>query len=414
MDHRENDKPVIVIGAGLSGLSCAASLHAQGIAVRVVEAADRVGGRVVTDVVDGFKLDRGFQVLLTAYPEAMKHFDYEALDLHAFYPGALIQVGEQRYRFADPWKKPFASLPAIFAPIATIGDAIRIAKTRSDALRDNDPNPAQDTASTDAFLRQRGLSQRVIERFFRPFFGGVMLDRELSTPSSFFRFVFSMFARGPATLPAAGMQALPEQLAAGLPAGCVMLNTAVSSLRDRQVVLASGETLTASAVVMATDADAAARLAGDGFRADWNSTTTVYYAADSSPLGENILLLNGNGQGLVNHICVPSDVCASYAPVGQSLISVSIVGPHDKDDAQLDASIRGEMASWFKHSVADWRFLRAYRISKALPRFRNTNSGTPAHPDGRFVCGDHVQDPSINGALLSGRTTSEAVIRYLQ
>ncbi len=407
--------PVVVVGAGLAGLACARHLTRAGVPVLVLEAEDAVGGRIRTDRLDGFLLDRGFQVFLTAYPEAAAVLDYNQLQLRPFYPGALIQLGRRRYRFADPWRRPLASLEGLLAPLARLSDVPRIARLRAAALRHPEPRGDDQSVTTHDYLRQFGLSERVIERFFRPFFGGVFLERALRTPSPFFRFVFAMFARGAAALPAKGMQMLPEQLAGDLPTGTVRLKTPVTSVGPRQVRTAAGEIIEGRATVVATDPDRARRLLATSRPVSWNSTTTIYCAAPRSPIREAILVLNGTGQGLVNHVCVLSDVSTHYAPAGTALISVSIIGIPDLDDRELSRRVVDELSGWFGPEVANWNLLRIYRIAHALPVVAREASSEPsrAPADGVFVCGDYLEDPSINGALLSGRKAADAVLQAL-
>lgn len=405
--------PVVVVGAGLAGLQCARTLHEQGHSTILLEASDGIGGRVRTDIVDGHRLDRGFQVLLTAYPEARRSLDLDALQLESFYPGALIQVGHERYRFADPWRKPFASLAALAAPVATLRDGLRIARVRARALRSLGARKETRAESTYEYLLASGLTERVIDRFFRPFFGGVFLDRELGTQRWFFEFVFAMFARGHATLPAGGMGSIANQLAAALPPSSIRIATPVTKV-DATGVRTAAERIAARAVVLAVDADAAAKLLPGLPRLGWNGTTTAYYAAPRPPIDEAILLLNGNGTDLVNHVCVPSEVCKEYAPEGSALVSVSIVGVPELEGDDLDSAIRSELESWFGDDVEAWRLLRIYRIRHALPQIQPKGSSggdSTAVRAGIFVCGDHRTDPSIDGALRSGRETAEEVIR---
>jgi phytoene dehydrogenase-like protein len=411
--HDSASLPVVVVGAGLAGLACARHLAGAGVRVTVLEAGDAVGGRVRTDCVDGFLLDRGFQVFLTAYPEAAEVLDYNELQLRPFYPGALIQLGRRRYRFADPWRRPLASLAGLLAPVASLSDALRIARLRAAALRRTDPRGDDPRVSTQDYLRAFGLSERVIDRFFRPFFGGVFLERALQTPSPFFRFVFAMFASGAAALPAQGMQELPAQLARNLPSGTVRLNTLVTSVEGGAVHVASGEVIDCRAAVVATDASSARPLAPALPPTSWSSTTTVYYAAKRSPICEGILVLNGSGRGLVNHVCVPSDISDRYAPAGFALVSVSIIGIPELDDHELSRRVVDELRSWFGDEVARWNLLRVYRIEHALPILAADVSSPPVNSVGDrvIVCGDYLEDPSINGALVSGRNAAEAVLR---
>lgn len=413
---RAADKPVVIVGAGLAGLACARHLSEAGVTVMVIEAADRVGGRVATDEVHGFLLDRGFQVFLTAYPEAADLLDYDALQLRPFYPGSLIQVGRRRYRFADPWRRPLASLAGLLSPIAGLSDAVRIAGLRAAALRSGNARSKERPLATLEYLHQFGLSERVIDRFFRPFLAGVFLERGLQTSSSFFQFVFSMFARGLATLPACGMREIPAQLAAGLPASSIRLNSTVECIESSRVQLACGDSVEASAIVVATDADAARQLVHRLPPVAWNSATTIYFATPSSPIRENILVLNGNGSGLVNHVCVPSDVSSHYAPADAALISVSVVGITDFDDVELGRRVIDELRTWFGNPVDAWELLRVYRIPRALPAtWTRPDWNSPAAEHKKlFLCGDYLEDPSINGALASGRKVATAVLNALR
>lgn len=405
---------VIIIGGGLAGLAAARTCAQAGIAPVVLESAAEVGGRLTTDHVDGFLLDRGFQVLLDSYPEARRVLDFDALELGRFAPGALIHRGGSFGRVADPWRDPLAGARSLFSGAFTPSDAWRMLRLRSDAILSLEGEPSEDgEVSAARALHARGFSDRAIESFFRPFFGGVFLDAQLTAPVQWFEFLFGMFATGSATLPSGGMQAIPRQLAARLPAGSVRTNTRVRGIRDGAVELASGEVLKARAIIVATDARHAAVLVPGTRTPAWNSCATLYYAASKSPVDGPLLVLDGDGRrGPVNHICVPSEVSASYAPPGQALISATVVGQANQDDGVLDRDARAQMSRWFgAERVTTWRLLRVARVPYSLPR-------SVPHPDaldaavrlgdGVYACGDYLESPSINGALRSGRRASEA------
>jgi hypothetical protein len=280
---------------------------------------------VATDEVDGFLLDRGFQVLLDSYPEARRVLDMPALDLHPFAAGALIRRGDRMGRVADPWRDPLAGVRSLVSGAFTPADAWRMMRLRSDALLGASSDPDAATQITARALADRGFSDRAIESFFRPFFGGVFLDAQLSAPRTWFEFLFGMFATGSATLPAQGMRAIPRQLASALPAGTVRTSARVRSVRADGVELDGGETIRARAVIIATDARHLAVLVPGTRAPSWVGCATLYYAAPASPLGEPVLLLNGEPRtGPVNHVCVPSDVTAGYAPPGQHLVSACL------------------------------------------------------------------------------------------
>jgi phytoene dehydrogenase-like protein len=403
---------VIILGGGLAGLTCARRLHEAGRSFLVLEAADAVGGRVRTDRVDGFLLDRGFQVLLTAYPEARRWLDYDKLDLRAFTPGALVRTKEGMCRVADPLRQPWHVPATLRAPLGPLADKIRIATLRRrachGALSGIFERPESTTLEA---LRAHGFGEKMIERFLRPWLGGVFLEPGLTTSSRMMEFVFRMFAEGVAAVPARGMQAIPEQLAAGLPPGTVRLGTPVAALEPGGVRLLSGEFMKASKIVVATDGGAAARLLPKIVAPAWQSMVTVYFSAQRSPVGEATLVLNGTGRGQVNNLVVMSDVAPGYSPDARSLVSVSIIGTASESDEALAELVREELAGWHGDEVNDWRWLKTVRVPKALPvRAPLVRSEAKPVRDGVWVCGDHRDTASIQGAMQSGREVAEAII----
>lgn len=409
---------VIIIGAGLAGLAAARTCTQAGLTVLVLDGADDVGGRLTTENVDGFLLDRGFQVLLDSYPEARAVLDYDALQLGRFAPGALVRRGDGFGRVADPWRSPLAGIGSLASGVFTIGDALRMLKLRSDAMLSLEGEPVQDGQITAArALHARGFSDRAINRFFRPFFGGVFLDPQLTASQEWFEFLFGMFATGSATLPANGMQAIPRQLAAALPAGAVRTKSQVRAIGDGEIELASGERLSARAIIVATDARHAAVLMPTMRPPTWNACATLYYAAAESPLTMPLLVLDGEGRrGPVNHVCVPSDIAPSYAPPGQALISATVVGTPPTEDAILDRDARAQLTSWFGDQVKGWRLLRIAHVPYSLPRISMRPDARDAAvriDAGLYACGDYLETPSINGALRSGRRAADAVVTDL-
>ena len=412
--YRMEDE-VLIVGAGLAGLCCALRLQQSNVRFRILEAADGVGGRVRTDRVDGFQLDRGFQVFLIAYPEAKKLLNYEALDLRRFEPGALVRHGGAFHRLTDPWRRPVQGLRSVCSPVGTFMDKMRVGLLRSRVLRGTleDRFRGPETTTLQA-LQSSGFSSAMIDRFFRPFLGGIFLDAELQTSSRMFEFVFRMFSTGDATLPGLGMGAIPRQLASGLPTDSVQLNTKVVSVDKRSVQLASGEILRRRAIVIATEGAAATRLLGETIPNAGQGVTCLYFAADRSPVDEPLLVLNGEGRGPVNNLCVPSIAAPHYAPEKQHLVSVTVLGIHPTDDASLQAAVREQLVGWYGPEVNRWRHLRTYRIPYALPRQSPPALSVPERPvrwqEGLYICGDHLDNASIQGAMVSGRRAAEAFL----
>jgi phytoene dehydrogenase-like protein len=405
---------VLVVGAGLAGLACAVELEKAGRRVLLLEASDGVGGRVRTDRVDGFTLDRGFQVLLTAYPETRRVLDYDALDLRAFLPGALVRRNGRFHELSDPWRRPGRALATLTAGVGSLADRLRVGRYRARVRHGSlDTLLRRPETTALARLREEGFSEEMIDAFFRPFFGGALLDRDLGTSSRMLDFVFRMMAEGDVSLPSAGMGALPAQLASRLSEGALRLGARVASVGPRAVRLESGETLAAEAVVIATEGPEAARLAGGLPAPGSRSVTCLSFAAESPPVQEPMLVLDGDGSGPVNNLCVPSQVATSYAPAGAALVSASVLdGP--TDPADLERAVRGQLISWFGPGVEGWRLLRTDRIPHAQPSQAPPALDPVERPvrldDGTYVCGDHRDTASLHGALLSGRRAAEAVL----
>lgn len=282
---------------------------------------------------------------------------------------------------------------------------------------------AADEVPTIDFLRKFGFSESIIERFFRPFFGGVFFDRELETTSRLFDFIFKCLALGDNALPAKGISAIPEQLASKLPAGSILLNSKVISV-DRSgsgtISLENGDTIKSDlGVVVAVEGPEAAKLLGlqPAEKKPARSTVCLYFSADNGqiPSREPVLYLNGSGKGMVNNMFFATNVAPSYGPPGKALVSVSLIGRYeDVSDADLTEQVVREMSGWFGESiVGSWEYLRTYRIGFAQPnQSPPTNlAKDPRLGSGIYVCGDHVTSATFDGALVSGGKAVEALLR---
>ena len=408
-------EPVVIVGAGLAGLACARELVQAGRAVTLLERSDRAGGRVRTDELDGFRLDRGFQVLLEAYPEARAQLDYDALALHAFFPGSLVRFHGEFHLVADPYRATREALAGFQSPIGSLFDKALVLELRRRAGEGTlEELFARPETTTRAALRSLGFSDTMVKRFFEPFLGGIFLGRDLDTSSRMLEFVFRMMAQGSTSLPAGGMGALSDQLAARLPAGVLRTGHEVRAVSRNAVTLADGRRIAASAVVVATEGDVAARLLGSFPAPRARGCTTLYFDAPHSPVGGAKLVLNADG-GCINSLCVPSDVAPGYAPAGRSLVGVTLLGVPAEDDAALERRVRYELAGWYDGpTVEAWRHLRTYRIPWAQPDQTPPALEPVERPvkldNGLFVAGDHRDTASIHGALVSGRRAAQALL----
>lgn len=406
---------VVIIGAGLAGLACARRLTNAGVACTVLEASDEIGGRVRTDHVEGFQLDRGFQVFLSGYPEARRTLNYHALDLMPFHPGALIRHGGRFHVVSDPFRRPQDLPQMLFSPIGSFADKLRMLRVRGDALQQRSCTGVRDSScSTREVLEKYDFSDAMLTRFFYPFLTGVFLETELTTPYWIFELVWGAFCRGAAALPRSGMGAIPRQLAAPLPPGTIRLNQAVQQIHGASVMLESGERVTGDALVVATDDLTASRLRGEHVaNTSARGSVTLYFDAPAAPQRGPWLLLNGEGDGVVRTVCVLSEAAPSYAPPGRALISVTATEQMDThgDSAQ---AVRHYLQSWFGSHVNEWRHLRTDRIHRALPPIgllpRAGDVVLPRVAEGLYLCGDYRESGTLDGALLSGRKAAESIL----
>lgn len=412
--HGGTDVDVVIVGAGLAGLAAAVHLHAAGRTVTVLEASDGVGGRVRTDIVDGFKLDRGFQVLLTAYPEVDTILDAPALELGAFEPGALVRWRGRLHPLTDPFRRPLTLPRTAVSTVLPLADKLRVAALRRRVTK-TDPvellrAPEQ---STVGHLRGLGFSEHAIDRLFRPLFGGIQLDPSLATSSRMFDIVYRCLATGSSALPAAGMGAIPTQLADRLPSGTVKLNTNVTAVDGTGVTTAGGTRHKARAVVVATDGPQAAHLLNLP-PVPGHPVACCWFAAPASPVGSPVLVLDGDGRGPALNVAMISEAQPSYAPQGQALIAAACPGV-SASRPDLAEAVTAQMRSWFGSQVARWRLLRTDHI-----RFAQPVQNPPFTPrrrqqlaDNLWVAGDHRDTSSIQGALFSGRRVADAVHTHL-
>lgn len=403
---------VVIVGAGLAGLAAANVVHRAGHDVVVLEASDGVGGRVRTDVVDGFRLDRGFQVLLTAYPELAIQLDVDALDLRRFEPGALVWNGASTDLVGDPIRRPRTLLKTWRAPVGTTADKLRILGRRYRLTRSTAAELLrQPDVGTLSALEEQGFSSRMIEGFFRPLVGGIQLDPSLRTSRRMFDVILQSLINGDVAVPALGMGAIPEQLAARLPFGIIHVRREVLGVAPHEVSLDEGHTISAARVVVAVEGPRAASLLGLPPVAS-NPASCVWFATNAAPIPDRYVVLDGTGTGPALNISVMSNVAPEYAPPGSVLIAAACPGI---DDPNIEPQVRAQLRRMWGPAVDAWRHLRTDAIAHGQPR-----QHPPFSPkqrvdlgDGMFVCGDHRDTASIQGALYSGRRCGEAVVASL-
>jgi len=405
---------ILIIGGGLSGLTAARVLRSAGREVKILEASDVPGGRVRTDKVNGYLFDRGFQVLLTAYPEARHFLDYKALDLRSFSPGSIILNHSGIDEIGDPLREISSLFRTLKSPVGSLKDKFRLLFLRLKLAGINiDEIFSKQETTTFQYLETAGFSERIISDFFAPFLSGIYLEQKLETSSRMFEFVFKMFSEADTAIPAKGMGMIPAQLASGLSAEELILNERVLNIEGKEVRTASGRTYVAKIILIATAADSIP-VPFQPNRIEKKSVTCMYFSADNAPYHKALIALNANKGRLVNNIAVLTNVSADYAPEGKSLISVSLT---DKmkfiKPESLELNIKEELKFWYLDCI-NWEHLKTYHIPFALPDNKHvTNDILPASlriNDTTFMCGDHLLNGSINAAMKSGRLAAESIL----
>ncbi len=408
----ETAKKIFIVGAGISGLVAAKTLEEKGYRPVILEASDGPGGRVRSDTADGAVFDRGFQVLLTAYPQAQKHLDYGALKLDYFKPGALVFSKEGRSRIGDPLRDLSSLWPTLLAPVGTWSDKWKIF-TLSRTLKQKSigaifASPEQTTLE---YLRSYGFSDRIIDAFFKPFFTGIFLEEALRTSSRMFEFVFKMFSEGHAALPGAGIGAIPSQLAAGLKHTEIRYGQRVQQVKEGRVFLEDGAVHASAATLVAVPMDReTGEIGSSGLR--WKGCDNLYFTVPERTFDEGIIGLVAEEDALVNNLYYPF----GQAIDGRPLLSVTVVKAHGLDPDALCRRVREELRIYCRIEAGD--LVRRYRIQQALPDVSDVqmalSSGQSQLSDQVFLAGDYLLNGSLNAAMASGEAAAMALANSIE
>lgn len=413
-------RKAIIAGAGLSGLTAARALQRAGHDAIIFEASDGVGGRVRTDIIDGYQLDRGFQVMFTAYPALKEELDYEKLNLHDFEPGAMILFEGKKHILVDPIRVPARILQGAFSSLLSVRDKLKTVRlTRHlSKMSVEDIFKMQDSTMS-AYLLDFGFSMNYLERFIRPFYGSIFLERELDTSVRMFAFVFKMLAEGQTVVPEKGMGELGKQLAEGLKPDTLHLNSPVQELvrRGGRVVgvrLEDGTFLEADGVILATEADSAAQLAGRELSVEWRSSTELSFAMPEPLHAEKLITLFADKNTLVNSAAAISNVAPSYSPTGKHLLSATIINDCDPS-TQLEKRVVDYFKTQFpKANPESWTLLRICKVKKAqfaqpVGIWSRISKSSVAQP-GLFFAGEFSSSSSLNGAIIAGKQAAQEFI----
>lgn len=379
--------PVVIVGAGLAGLAAGRELQRLGMAFEILEASDRAGGKLRTNRVDGYQLDHGFQVFFAAYPAAAAELDYPALNLKEFRSGARVFF-QNRWHLIDEAKPVQTALSPLFG----LGDKLRTLAWRS-SVRGADIRLGPDMTA-EAYLRQRGFSDRYLDRFARPFFGGITLDRSLGISSQQLNFIFQMLSAGGASVPTDGIEAIPRQMSSSLP---IRYQAPVAEVTSDGVRMASGELIPASAVILAVPGPVVTDLLGQAPTREYRASTCLWFSCPVAPFDGAYLALDGDGTGPVNHLAVMTNAAPSYGP--RPLVAATVIGA-DADEK----AVRSQLKTWFPAGrIDEWNVLRKDVILNAQPTQPPGRTPTELNPRPNvFLAGEEFADASINGAIESG------------
>ena len=400
----------VVVGAGLAGLTAAKVLSQSGREVLLLEKSDGVGGRVRTDQYKDFLLDRGFQVLLTAYPELPKHLNLSLLRLHSFESGATIFSDGHFSKVGDPFRNVSSIMSTAFTKTIGMQDKIKLLKLRNSLIgRKKIYLQQKDDKRILETFEELGFTSKAINSFFKPLVGGIQLDPSLSGSTRLCFLVLKMLFIGDAAVPSRGMGAISEQLSKQINESSIRLTSSVDKVEGKKVILESGESFLPSNLIIATEGPATAKLLGQESPLS-RSVSCIYFSAPQAPSSSKAILLNGEKNGPALNVAIMSNISPSYSKNGKALIAVAIPNTIKPDSME---NVLIQMRKWFGDSVDSWEHIKTYSIEHGQPDLR---PGDPfrksiKNSEGVYICGDHRDTPSIQGALVSGRRTAEICLK---
>ncbi|WP_282042595.1 FAD-dependent oxidoreductase [Winogradskyella flava] len=404
-----------VVGGGISGLIAAKTLEEAGYSPTIIEATDRVGGRVKTDVLYGHQLDHGFQVLLDAYPYAQKHLDYAALKLQKFKPGSVIYKNGKSQTIGDPLRDSSFLLSTLFASIGSFSDKLKILKLNT-ALKKKSIASIFESESTTTlnYLKKKGFSEAMISNFFKPFFSGIFLEPDLKTSSRMFEFVYKMFGEGLAVLPEKGIEAISEQLKSKLKQTEFIFNKTVQKVDDKSIEFNDGSKVDTHFSIIATAAD---RLIPNLNNQNivWKSCYNLYFEVDKRTIDKPIIGLIADKDALINNVFFCNSI--NTASKGNAeLLSVTVLKAHSFTGDELVETVSSELKQYC--NIDTTKFVKLYHIKNALPDLETLHydispTETQLKPT-VYLAGDHLLNGSLNAAMISGERAAQGVVMSLE
>ena len=404
-----------IIGAGISGLIAAQVLENYGYKPTIIEGSNSVGGRVKSDLVEGYLLDRGFQVLLTSYPAAKKYIDFDALEIQRLLPGATIFKNGKSQTIGDPLRSFSLLFPTLFSSIATFSDKLKILKLNVLLKKKEiDTIFKEDEKTTLQYLIDVGFSEEMIQTFFKPFFSGIFLEPNLDTSSRMFEFVYKMFGEGLAVVPKAGIQAISNQLKDNLKNTKILLNSEVESVKNKGIILKDGSEIESDFTIIATEASQlVANL--NNQETHWKTCDTLYFETTDRIISRPLIGLISEENSLINNLFYHTSIQTTTKGKGE-LLSVTIVKNHSLSEKQLIEKITEELEDFC--GITNATFIKRYQIEKALPKLDNLqyeiSSTETKLTSSIFLAGDQLLNGSLNAAMIAGERAAMGVIGTLQ
>ena len=408
---KQKSPSIHIIGGGISGLIAARVLEEHGLSATIIEATDRLGGRVKTDVVDGYNLDHGFQVLLTAYPAAKKYLDFDALALQEFLPGSAIFKNGKQKIIGDPLRNLSLLLPTLVSGIGTVNDKLKILALNRRLKKKSIQNIfAEKEQTTISYLENIGFSETIITDFFIPFFSGIFLENKLDTSSRMFEFVYKMFGEGNAALPKDGIQAIPKQLFEKLKNTTCVFNTKVKSVENGSIILESGEIIKSNFTIIATQASGlVSNLKNQATL--WKSCDTLYFEVTKREIRKPLIGLIAAPNALINNIFYHTSLKTS-ATATKELLSVTVIDRQNLTNKQLVAEVQKELKELC--NIDSCNFIKHYNIPMALPNLQDIQyEMLPSETrltETIFLAGDTQLNGSLNAAMIAGERAALEVI----
>lgn len=407
---KENSKDIYIIGAGISGLITAIELEKAGFTPTIIEASNSVGGRVKSDVIDGYVLDHGFQVLLEAYPKAMQYLDYKALNLQRLIPGAVIYKNGKQQTIGDPLRNLSLLLPTVFASIGSIKDKLAIFKLNFALKNKSIESIFSQTLNTTTleYLKAKGFSNTIITNFFKPFFTGIFLETELSTPSNMFEFIYKMFSEGLAVIPKCGIQAIPNQLKLKLSSTTILFNTAVKRVEEKRIIIEDGTVIDSNITIIATESS---KLLQTETKITWKACDTLYFTVEKDTLNKPIIGLLADKEALINNIFFTSSINNNNTK-NDVVLSVTVVKSHNYTEVDLIKTVEAELNTIC--NIKTKNFIKRYQIKRALPNLKTvkylSTSADFKYSDSIYLTGDYTLNGSLNAAMTSGALVAKDII----